>query len=235
LSTLSRLKVVSSEDKACRDSWCLKCRNFLQKTVQRAENLNSRVLSSCLSRGCVEIECEHMHKFTVNYTKNHSKTWCEECKNEQNKQRQQQWENRAKAEEHRKQQEQKRLFEESLRHMQEQQKQQEQQFASQQEATYFEESLKHIVFHAKRKMEKEMSSSEFHGECNHVEIFNVYKILYMPLNLLIKTLTMIDRSQLSSQYRQLALLLHPDKNKHKLANEAFLKLSQAYEMCKRLI
>ena len=75
LSTLSKLKAVSSVDRSCKDSWCLKCRNFLLKTIERAKSLNSSVLSACLHRGCVEIKCENQHKFEVKYTKNHYKNW----------------------------------------------------------------------------------------------------------------------------------------------------------------
>lgn len=54
----------------------------------------------------------------------------------------------------------------------------------------------------------------------------------MPNDLLIQTLGMIERSQLNSHYRKLALILHPDKNRHEQANDAFKKLNQAYELFK---
>jgi len=52
----------------------------------------------------------------------------------------------------------------------------------------------------------------------------------MPFDVLAKTFSMVDRSQLNSYYRKLALLLHPDKNRHALAKDAFTKLSNAYEL-----
>lgn len=235
LSTLGRLNTIGIHDKSCYDSWCLKCRNFLKKSEERAQNMNSTVISSCLSKGFLEIECENSHRFTVEYTKNHTKTWCEECKNEESTRKQTLFKEKEVSEEQRKQREQQRLFEESQKYMQQQQQRKSMSFATHEEEVYFETAMKQVCSYAKKKMEKDMSSENFRGEATHIEIYNVYKILYMPFDVLVKTLCMIDRSQLSSHYRQLALLLHPDKNKHKLSNDAFLKLGQAYELCKQII
>lgn len=95
-----------------------------------------------------------------------------------------------------------------------------------------------------------MSSSEFKGTSTAAEIYNVYKIFYMPFEILVKFFLMtyieacqkqqqsehikIDGSNLSSHYKKLALVIHPDKNKHQYAKEAFQKLAQAYELCKDL-
>lgn len=75
LSTLNRLKTISIENRPCHDSWCLKCRNFLLKTVERAKETNSTVISSSINKGYVEIKCNQEHSFIVDYTINHSKTW----------------------------------------------------------------------------------------------------------------------------------------------------------------
>lgn len=56
--------------------------------------------------------------------------------------------------------------------------------------------------------------------------------MYMPFEVLVKTLGTIDRSQLTTHYRKLALILHPDKNKHEMSSEAFKKLTQAFEVYK---
>jgi len=42
--------------------------------------------------------------------------------------------------------------------------------------------------------------------------------------------TMADETEIKEQYKKLALLIHPDKNKAKGAIEAFHKLKKAYEM-----
>lgn len=234
LSTLSKLEGGIQNKSVC-DNWCLKCRNFFRKTEERARKMNSTMLSADMSQGFVRIRCENDHQFIIPYTKNHSKTWCEECKNDDMKQRQEHYKEQEMTEEQRKAQEQKKLFEESYEHMQRQQRSRAGSFASQEEAIYYEQTMKQVCAYAKVKMEKDMSSEDFKGEATHIEIYNVYKVLYMPFDVLVKTLCMIEKSQVSSYYRQLALLLHPDKNKHQLSNEAFKKLGQAYELSKRFI
>lgn len=224
LSTLNRLKTISIENRPCYDSWCLKCRNFLLKTVERAKETNSSIISSSINKGYVEIKCNQEHSFIVDYTKNHSKTWWEECKNEEVKKKQDFCKEREKSEEIRKQIEQQRLFQESLKHIQEKEEKQRKAFSSSEQALYFENTMKQVCSYAKKKMERETSNSDYKGQASTIEIYNVYKVLYMPDEILIKTFLMIERSQLNSYFRKLALLLHPDKNKHKNANDAFLKL-----------
>ena len=96
-----------------------------------------------------------------------------------------------------------------------------------------------------------MASPDFKGLATAAEIYNVYKIFYMPFEILVKFFLMtyveacqkqqqteqikIDGSNLSSHYKRLALVVHPDKNKHQYAKEAFQKLAQAYELCKTLV
>lgn len=234
LSTIAKLDK-STQGKTHYDSWCLKCRNFLQKTVERAQKMNSKIIDSCLSKGYVEIKCKNQHRFIVNYTKNHSKTWCEQCKEEEMVKKQQEFFQSQKLEEERKLREQQKLFEESQRHVQQEQHKRSMSFSSEQEAYYFDQTIKQIWTYCKKKTEREMLNPNFKGEASSVEIYNIYKILYLPFDVLVKSLLLIDRSQLNSHYRQLALLLHPDKNKYKLSKDAFTKLSNAYELCKKMI
>jgi hypothetical protein len=224
LSTLNRLKTISVQNSSCYDSWCLKCRNFLLKTMERAKETNSSIISSSINKGHVEVKCNQEHIFIVNYTTNHSKIWCEQCKNEESKKKQDFCKEREKHEEIRKQREQQRLFQESLKHMQEKEQKQNMSFSSTEESHYFENTMKQVCNYAKTKMERETSHSDYKGKASTIEIYNVYKVLYMPEDILIKTFLMIERSQLNSYFRKLALLLHPDKNNHAKANDAFLKL-----------
>mmetsp|Transcript_17357 Transcript_17357/g.19442 ORF Transcript_17357/g.19442 Transcript_17357/m.19442 type:complete len:247 (-) Transcript_17357:65-805(-) len=222
LSTLNKLHV-SRGNKSNSDVWCLKCRNFISKTLERANEANSTVIDSCLSKSQIEIKCKNQHKFTVNYTKNHSKTWCEKCKNQEMQKKQKEYIDSQKMEDERKFKEQQRLFQESQRHVQEEQQRRNTAFSTQEEAYYYEQTMKQISAYALKKTEKEMSSSSFKGDANSVEIYNVYKVMYLPFDVLVKSILMIDKSQLNSNYRQLALILHPDKNKHKLSKDAFTK------------
>ena len=103
--------------------------------------MNSTVLSSSIDNGFVAIKCEKEHQFIVAYTKDHSKTWCEECKNHSIETKAQEYKQREQSEEERKEKEQKRLFEESLKEVQRQQARQVSSFASLQDQVYYEHSV----------------------------------------------------------------------------------------------
>lgn len=231
LSSMHKLKSVSIQNSACHEIWCLKCRNFLRKAEEKASSMNSTIVSSCITQGFVAVKCQHNHQFDLKFTRNFAKTWCEQCKSDTILKQKEQYRQNEQSEELRKQAEQKRLFEESQRYM-EQQQQQSQAFSQQQEYNYFNAVLNQVCGYAKTKMERYMSQPAFKGECSHMEIYNVYKIVYMPFEVLVKTLSMIEKSQLNKHYRKLALILHPDKNKHEQASEAFKKLTQAFEVFK---
>ena len=118
--------------------------------------MNSTVLDPCLSKGYVEIKCQNNHRFIISYTKNHTKTWCEQCKITETQNIQQAYKEREKSEDERKLREQRKLFEESQRLIQKEQQKTNRYFNSQEEAIYFEQIMKQICSFAKTKMEREM-------------------------------------------------------------------------------
>ena len=62
-------------------------------------------------------------------------------------------------------------------------------------------------------------------------MYNVFKIVFMPEEVLVATMKMLTDQQKKSYYRKVALIVHPDKNRHSLAKDAFSKLQHAYEVC----
>ena len=66
-----------------------------------------------------------------------------------------------------------------------------------------------------------MGSAEFKGNLSVQEIYNVYKLVYMPVDILFMCLRHMDAASLKIYYRQLALIVHPDKNGHAMAGQAF--------------
>jgi len=61
-------------------------------------------------------------------------------------------------------------------------------------------------------------------------IFLVYKFQETPLHaILVGMQTMLHSSQVNQYFKRLAKQLHPDKNQHPQAKEAFQKLQQAME------
>ena len=70
------------------------------------------------------------------------------------------------------------------------------------------------------------SSGELDGE----RVFLIYKLLAYPSNLLVQKLQAMNLSNtLHHYYRKVAVMVHPDKNRHELAVKAFLKFKGIYE------
>lgn len=67
---------------------------------------------------------------------------------------------------------------------------------------------------------------------DETSVFQVYKIIYMPSEILQASFKSAGDS-LNSCFRKMAILIHPDKNSHPLSNKAFQKLSQAYNLCQQ--
>lgn len=79
------------------------------------------------------------------------------------------------------------------------------------------------------------------AQCDHLiqkypqytqqEIYNVIKIILMPVDILVASFKILPEAQIKSSYKQLALVLHPDKNRFPYAPKAFMKLNEAYLEC----
>ena len=71
-----------------------------------------------------------------------------------------------------------------------------------------------------------LQSRQFRRECSYEEAFLIYKILHSQEQFL--RCRYFSGNNAASIYRQIARLLHPDKNKHPLAKEAFFKVSSIF-------
>jgi len=81
---------------------------------------------------------------------------------------------------------------------------------------------------ARKMATKFTSEAGLKGSCTYEESFIVYKILLSSEYNLLQHLLNAPKHIATSTYRKLALLLHPDKNKHPQANEAFQKLTDLF-------
>ena len=59
------------------------------------------------------------------------------------------------------------------------------------------------------------------AEVSTDQAFLVYKFLNTPSSMLVQGMTAMQPIQLSQFYRKLAIQLHPDKNRHPQATDAF--------------
>ena len=79
-------------------------------------------------------------------------------------------------------------------------------------------------------MTEEFLKSPGDPVCTYVQAFNVYKVLCSADEFLTAKYFNEDfsREQVTLSFRQLAKALHPDKNRHPQANDAFLKVMRVY-------
>jgi len=83
---------------------------------------------------------------------------------------------------------------------------------------------------AKKYTSEFMSSKDFSGQCEYQQILQVYKILIMPEEILKTYMMNLTNEALKGEFRRLAKLIHPDKNKHPKSGLAFQKIHHLYEL-----
>jgi len=74
-----------------------------------------------------------------------------------------------------------------------------------------------------------MISKEYRGECDYQQILQVYKIIIMPNDILQTYMLNLSAEGLKAEFRRLAKIIHPDKNKHPQSVVAFQKIHKIYE------
>jgi hypothetical protein len=84
---------------------------------------------------------------------------------------------------------------------------------------------------SKEKAEKYMASNEYRGLPCYEDLHFLYKIIVTSQEMLIAKLWMLPQQEINSFYRKCAMRLHPDKNPHPQAMEAFQKFHECYKVC----
>jgi hypothetical protein len=65
------------------------------------------------------------------------------------------------------------------------------------------------------------------------QVFLVYKFIETPIEMLAEGMGRLPKETAKKYFRTIALQLHPDKNAHPSAKEAFQKMQQALELSSR--
>lgn len=75
-----------------------------------------------------------------------------------------------------------------------------------------------------------MSQKDYDGNIHYQQILQVYKIMIMPEEILQTYMFSLNADTLRSEFRRMAKIIHPDKNKHPQAGNAFQKIYKVYEI-----
>ncbi|OMJ92361.1 hypothetical protein SteCoe_4914 [Stentor coeruleus] len=197
-------------------SWCWKCNNLLE----RAKNYASCYGGTCVSKSCellLEFECRNGHRWRADLTRYMHQKWCKQCILDDKHQRKIKLLQEQQAEEEEQARVQERLFAEARQMMKAENDLQNAE--SEHEVELMAEEM------ARRYIESALIKDVVASE----QVICVYKVICASENFIkAKYFNTKTRDQATASYRKLARSLHPDKNKHPFAAEAFLKVSSIY-------
>lgn len=228
--SFEKLKRVPShglELETCKDIWCVKCHNFFYRCQKKAEDNGAVVKSKIFEKGYVQINCRMNHDFKISIHRNPDKVWCQYCRKDVKSETKRQKEIENEQKRQREYEHQKKLFEESKKHMESEQGAQQ----NAQPQFSIQDVLNQVDLKARYETQKFMSQAQ--TNLSEVGVYQVYKTIYMPSEILQASFNSLGEG-LNSCFRKMAILIHPDKNSHPLANRAFQKLSQAYYQCQEM-
>mmetsp|Transcript_20327 Transcript_20327/g.20333 ORF Transcript_20327/g.20333 Transcript_20327/m.20333 type:complete len:181 (-) Transcript_20327:86-628(-) len=167
----------------------------------------------------LEFRCAQGHQWRADYSKFLSQKWCQQCNctSRTSKKQQRLLEQQKIEEEQAKLQEE--LFKEARQQME---RNLDMEYAK---SLVMEEQIENDA-----RIMTEMFMSSHYGDCSYEQALAIYKILCAPENYVYAKYFSknLGEGNANSAYRQLAKLLHPDKNKHPLAGEAFLKVCNVF-------
>lgn len=167
----------------------------------------------------LEFECANKHQWQVDVFKYMTLRWCYYCPRLTRIERKQlrlDQRDRVRSEQ---QQSQQQLFESALRQMQRQQRD-----AGRVSRLRVDTA---IASAAAEKARSYLSNKS--AACSYEQALAVYRALHATKqDIVTLSFAGLSKEEATANYRRLAKALHPDKNKHPRANDAFLKVSAAY-------
>lgn len=219
---------------------CPRCSDLLEECREFARKNQG----SCLNEEydeTIRYRCIKGHIWSLNY-KNARRRWCAQCAKEQRAFMKKKCEEEKLEREKQDEAYQNKLFEEARRKaMQDNAPKQPSASAGQSAGNgnanksmslleYFQRIDYEIESLAKKYTIKFMEQKEFAGELNYQQILQVYKISIMPEEVLQTYMSNLTIDTLKAEFRRMAKIIHPDKNKHPQAGNAFQKIYKVYEV-----
>lgn len=80
---LSQLENIEIGDKVCHQCWCLKCKNFHQKCLEKIVQEEASLISDINDKSLCRVKCAQGHEFSVKYSREISKIWCKNCRKDE--------------------------------------------------------------------------------------------------------------------------------------------------------
>eukprot|EP00331_Platyophrya_macrostoma_P015690 CAMPEP_0176467396 /NCGR_PEP_ID=MMETSP0127-20121128/38440_1 /TAXON_ID=938130 /ORGANISM="Platyophrya macrostoma, Strain WH" /LENGTH=458 /DNA_ID=CAMNT_0017860701 /DNA_START=87 /DNA_END=1464 /DNA_ORIENTATION=+ len=216
-----------------RERWCPRCHLSLKNMQEYAAANNGRVVNRYYDEK-ITFECEHNHVWTIS-NKSAKKRWCSQCLKDNKKNIKVQLEEERKKREMEAEEIQRQLFENARRQSNHSTKATNSTKSSQSVGSqasliqYLQKAEAEIEKSAKQKTSDFMASQEFQDNCTQDQILQVYKIIVMPEDILQLYMFNLSLECLRAEYKRLAKVIHPDKNKHPEAGNAFQRIHRMYE------
>ena len=197
------------------NQWCWKCKNLLERAKNYAECYNGK----CVSEMCdllLEFQCKNGHQWKADLTRYMHQKWCKQCCADEKKVKKQRLLKDQKEEEEEQARLQEKLFAEARKKLQI-------------ESDFFNAKAEREIEIKAEEMARRYLEANLKDSTTAEQIHCVYKVVCASETYIkSKYFSRKSKDQATSCYRQLARNLHPDKNKHPLASEAFLRISSIY-------
>jgi len=206
--------------------WCSKCETLLKKCRSFARQ-NGGVCLNELFDDVIKFQCRKGHQWDAK-SKTYDSKWCSECIQEEKELRKKKCEEERKRREKIEEEYQKKLFEEARRKVTENFMCNEKP-VEEDVLAYFQKIDREVENLAQKEAEQFLSRENSCQKVNFQQVLQVYKVLIMPEEILQKYMTSLNLELLKSEFRRMAKILHPDKNNHPKAGNAFQKVYKVYE------
>jgi len=207
--------------------WCPKCESLLKKCKSFAQSFGGVCLNETFEE-TLNFVCCQGHQWGVNHKKFES-SWCPECQQQEKELFKKKCEEERKRREKAQEEYQQKLFEEARRKAMQGSCSQPQ-TSAEDFLAYFQKADLEVEAVAKKDAEEYMAHKDMSENVSFQQALQVYKILIMPEDILEKYMMSLSPEILKGEFRRMAKAIHPDKNKHPRAGNAFQKVHKVYEV-----
>jgi len=209
-----------------RSKECQKCSDLLRKCQNFARDNGGRCLNSKYEE-TISFVCGRGHEWSVHHRRFDAE-WCADCAREEKEALKRKCEEERQRRERIEEEFQRKLFEEARRKAMENILTHGMPL-DENILAFFQKIDLEVEKLAKEEATKFMSQEDASRNVTFQQTLQVYKVLIMPEDVLQKYMMSLNSETLKSEFRRMAKLLHPDKNKHPRAGNAFQKVHKVYE------